>query len=137
GSGGGRPKRACCLTLVAPAVGSARSRGGKAARRIRGSRSKGAAGAAAPRPVDDRLRLPCVLSSQGGRGRAARGPQETVQRSPLQRDGRARRVYRRLQQDRADSRRDARRIAAGAEDLRMGAGGQGAARKGQTRKNAN
>src|SRR5262249_58851419 len=134
GSGGGRPQRAFSLTLVAPEAGSARSRGGKAARRIRGSRSKGAAGAAAPRPVDDRLRLPCVLSSQGGRGRAARGPQETVQRSPLQRDGRARRVYRRLQQDRADSRRDARRIAAGAEDLRMGSGRQATTGKGTARR---
>ena len=74
--------------------------------RQQGGRPEGArAGAAAARQAHVRFRLPRLLPSQGRRGHAPRRAEEALQRPAFQRDGRARRLHRRLQQDRADSAR--------------------------------
>ncbi len=92
-------------------------RDGAAAPSRRGARRRVAAG----RVADDRLRFFGRSATEGRRALQAAGAEATVPRSAFQRDGRSRRLHRRLFATRSDSPRDRPTDGAGPLHLRSAA----------------
>ncbi len=87
--------------------------------------------AAAGRIADDRFRLHAVPPAEGRRGAEAAGVEAAVPRSAVQRDGRPRRLHRRLFEARSDLARH--RQAAGAGPLHLRSAGDARQRAGPRR----